>query len=509
MSEKEYIVTLHKNVDCAGFYQEMKQHTGNNHIPCRCVDVANERPASQRNTHYFLTDIEAESLRNDPRVLAVELRPDLREDISIGVDAIQTGNFNKTQVVTGDFINWGLKRSNESTNTYSGDTVTGGYNYTLDGSGVDIVIQDSGIQADHPEFQDAQGNSRIQQIDWYTASGLSGTQPEDFYTDFDGHGTHVAAIAVGKTYGWAKNARIYSVKIAGLEGETDPSTGIPVIDCFDVIKEWHRNKPIDPVTGSKRPTIVNMSWGYGTYFAFITGGNYRGTAWTGTQPRTDYGMIGRNDGIGLRHPVRIASVDVDIEELIDAGVHVVVSAGNTRQKIDLESGADYNNFYTSSFFGTRYYHRGGSPYSERAFVVGNIDSSIESTSSKEQKSTSSETGPGVNMWAPGTNIMSATSTVTKFVSGEYPSNNDFKITNISGTSMAAPQVAGVLSLYLQLNPNSTPDQSLEYLKSTAIEDILYNLGNGESYTESRALLTSANNFLFNRWNSAIQMKLGR
>jgi subtilisin family serine protease len=509
MSEKEYVVSLKKGIDCEQFRSDMISHTGNDNIPCRCINIANERPASQRNTHYFLTDIEAESLRNDPRILAVELRPDLREDVSIGVNAVQTGNFDKTLVVTGNFVNWGLRRSNESTNPYSGDTVTGGYNYTLDGTGVDIVIQDSGIQADHPEFQDVNGVSRVQQIDWYTASGLSGTQPADFYTDFDGHGTHVAGIAVGKTYGWAKNARIYAVKIAGLEGTTDPSTGIPVTDCFDVIKEWHRNKPVDPSTGAKRPTIVNMSWGYGSYFAFITGGNYRGTAWTGTQPRTDFGMIGRFDGVGLRYPVRIASVDVDIEELIDAGVHVVVSAGNTKQKIDLESGADYDNFYTSSLFGTRYYHRGGSPYSERAFIVGNVDSSVESTSSNEQKADSSETGPGVNAWAPGTNIMSATSTVTKFVSGVYPNNSDFKITNISGTSMAAPQVAGVLSLYLQINPESTPAQSLEYVRNTAIENVLYNVGNGESYTEGRALLGSSNKFLFNEWNSAVQMKLGR
>ena len=34
-------------------------------------------------------------------------------------------------------------------------------------------------------------------------------------------------------------------------------------DCFDVIKGWH-NKTNDPVI-DKDPTIVNMSWGYGTY----------------------------------------------------------------------------------------------------------------------------------------------------------------------------------------------------------------------------------------------------
>ena len=43
--------------------------------------------------------------------------------------------------------------------------------------------------------------------------------------------------------------------------------------------------------------------------------------------------------------------------------------------------------------------------------------------------------------------------------GEYPNDNGYKIANISGTSMAAPQVAGVLALWCQLNPGATPAQA--------------------------------------------------
>lgn len=509
MLEQEYVVSLKRGVNCAEFYQNMIAHAGTTFVPCRCVSVANERPASQRNTHYMLTVQEAAQLRNDSRVLAVELRPDLREDISIGQNAVQSGNFNKTILDSGDFVNWGLRRVNDEINPYVGNTVAGNYNFTLDGTGVDIVIQDGGIQADHPEFQNLNGIDRVQQIDWYAASGLPGTQPTGFYTDFDGHGTHVAGIAAGRTYGWAKNARIYAIKVAGLEGAADPNSGMSVSDCFDVIKEWHRTKPIDPATGVKRPTVVNMSWGYGSYFAAITGGTYRGQPWIGNELRSEFGMIGNFDGLGFRHPVRIASVDVDVEELIDAGVHVVIAAGNTKQLIDIETGLDYNNFFNSNFFGSRFYHRGGSPYSDRAFMVGNIDSVPNTVSSKEQKAASSETGPGVNMWAPGTDIMSSTSKVTAFVSGVYPQNSNFKICNISGTSMAAPQVTGVLALQLQLNPELTTAQALTMLTNTAKNDMLYDVGNATSYTEVRALLGSENKFLFNRWNTAVQMTLGR
>lgn len=507
MSEREYIVSLNKGVDYEAFNQEMIATTGAGAIPNRAVNVANARPGSQRNTHYSLTDAEAATLNNDPRVLACELRPDLRDDIEIGRLSVQTGDFTKTTSDSGDFINWGLARCNYIDNPYIGNNVSGGYNHTLDGTGVDIVIQDSGIQVDHPDFNNYSGTSRVQQIDWFAASGLPGSQSANHYRDLDGHGTHCAGIAAGLTYGWAKNANIYAVKVNGLEGAGDGSTGIAVSDCFDVIKEWHNNKPVDPTTGAKRPTIVNMSWGYGTYFTRITGGNYRGTPWTGATRRTDYGMIGSFDGLGYRFGVRVASVDVDIEELIDAGVHVCIAAGNYYQKIDVPGGADYDNYFTDSFFGNRYYNRGGSPYSENAFMVGNVDSNIHS-SGKEQKAVSSESGPGVTLYAPGTNIMSTTSNVTKFASGAYPLDNGFKICNISGTSMASPQVAGIAALYAQIQPDVTPAQMKSFLISNAGSSKLYTTGLDNDYGDDRSLKGSNNLFVYNKFNTATQMLIG-
>jgi subtilisin family serine protease len=507
MSEKEYIVSLNKGVDYAAFNQEMIVATGAGDIPSRSVDIANHRHASQRNTHYMLTDSEAESLKNDGRVYGVTLKDD--PSISIGINAVQTGDFSKTTLDRGNFLNWGMRRMNESTNPYNGVSVTGGYNYTLDGTDVDVVIQDTGIQKDHPEWQDASGVSRFTEIDWYTESGISGTQNANHYRDYHGHGTHVAGTIAGKTYGWAKNAKIYALKVSGLEGSGDSGTGIAVSDCFDVIKLWHNAKPIDPATGVKRPTIVNMSWGYGTTFTNITGGNYRGTPWTGTTRDTAKGMIGRPGD--FRHVVRVASVDTDIEELIDAGVHVVIAAGNTYQKIDVVGGDDYNNYYTKSGVGTVYYHRGGSPYSTEAHIVGNVDSTAH-VGGLEQKAASSETGPGVSVYAPGTDIMSAMSTTNIFgattINNPYPANSNFLINNISGTSMAAPQVSGVLALWLQLNPAATPAQGLTFINATAKTAQLYQTGLTNDYTEARSLLGSTNRFAFNKFNSNVQMRLG-
>jgi len=517
MSEKEYIVSLNKGVNYEAFNQEMIAATGAGDIPGRSVTVANARPASQRNTHYSLTDAEAEALRNDPRVYGVTLLPENDPDLVIEPRAIQTGDFTKTTLDRGNFLNWGMRRMNAETNPYVGNTVTGGYNYTLDGTGIDIVIQDSGIQADHPEFDDTSGISRVKQIDWTTESGIPGmpAQNANYYRDYDGHGTHVAGTAAGKTYGWAKNANIYSMKVAGLEGSGDSGTGTSVTYVFDAIKEWHNNKPVDPATGTKRPTVVNMSWGYLRYYDSVSSMVYRGTTYTGADidtgsKRWTYGLPPVTNGLRYLTNTRIASVDTDIEELIDAGVHVMVAAGNRSHKVDVPDGLDYDN-YIQANTGTNYYNRGSSPYSIRAHIVGNIDSSIDS-GGLEQKAISSETGPGVSVYAPGTDIMSAMSTTNVFgatsLNNPYPADSNFLINNISGTSMASPQIAGATALWLQLNPEATPEQGLAFINGIAKSGQIYNPGTDTDYTNTRSLLGGNDRFAFNKFNSETQLSMG-
>ena len=487
MSEREYIVTLNVGVDYEAFNAEMIEETGAGDIPNRTVEVTNARPISQRNTHYSLTDEEAVELAKDSRVAGVEIPPDQRDDLEIGFDAVQTGDFTKTNSDSGVYLNWGMRRCATTTNDYNtGTTVSGDYEYNLDGSGVDVVIHDSGLQVDHPEFQDADGVSRVQQIDWYTASGVSGTQDANHYRDQHGHGTHVAGTVAGKTYGWAKNARIYSIKVSGLEGTGDSGTGIPTSDCFDVIKGWHNNKPIDPATGFKRPTIVNMSWGYGntnTYEPYD--GYYRGTQWTYDNNNTGVATnlatssdLQNRTGLPLWNDVyngdparklntRITSVDADVQELIDAGIHVCIASGNRNLTIDVSGGPDYDNRYRVNPFGTpggyTYYCRGSSPFSNDAFMVGNVDSATNSNDNLEQRASSSNHGPGVDIYAPGTRIMSACSNTNSIGGQDYNVDSNYKQANISGTSMASPQVCGVGALALQVNPHMTPAQLKTFL----------------------------------------------
>jgi len=466
MSEKEYIVSLKKDVDYAQFNQEMIASTGSGDIPNRSVDVADPRPGSKRNTHYALSEAEVADLKNDPRVEDVALPPDQDDSVEIGTTARFSGTFYKGTSDSGQYIDWGKRRHSikEETELWY-PSLVGSYDYSLDGTGVDVVIQDSGIQPDHPEFNDANGVSRTNLINWYTASGLSGFQSSNHYRDRDGHGTHVAGTAAGNTFGWAKNAAIYSVKVNGLEGSGDSGTGISISNCFDVIKLWHRNKPINPITGAKRPTIVNMSWGYSTGGTGIQSVVYRGTTYNSsndpsfssspnTHMRDTYGIYPYYAGFTYRLPVRITSVDTDIQELIDEGVHITIAAGNNSFKVDVPAGDDYNNRVSISGQ-TKYYHRGSSPYDTEAFMVGSL---LSENSIDDRKVGFSTTGPGVDIYAAGDEITSATSNTNKFADAPYWGNSSYRQCNINGTSMAAPQVCGVGAMYLQANPMLTPAQ---------------------------------------------------
>jgi subtilisin family serine protease len=133
-------------------------------------------------------------------------------------------------------------------------------------------------------------------------------------------------------------------------------------------------------------------------------------------------------------------------------------------------------------------------------MVGSMDSTPNSAID-DQRATYSETGPGVNMWAPGTDIMSSTSTTNKWGGGSqnYYLNASYRQTNISGTSMATPQVAGVAALVLQLNPTYTPAQIKTSLTNTA-STRLYTTSLSNDYSNTRSLLGSAIKVLYSNYN---------
>jgi subtilisin family serine protease len=498
MSElKEYAVTTQGLEDTDSVWDDLTtEGSPVETIPNRVVEVTNERAINTRNTTYLLTEEEAQKLKEDSRVQDVT---NLEEFVPIKF-AFQDGTFDKTSTVAGEKQNWGLLRHISATNVFGTSTADPGgtYDYVLDGTGVDIVIIDSGIQANHPEFQDASGASRVQQINWFTASGVGGTMPTGHYTDYDGHGTHVAATVAGKTFGWAKNAHIYSIKLDGLQGSSDPNSGISYSNAFDCILGWHLAKT------NGRPTILNNSWGFIVFWETagtdslsfdgvttypVTGGVYRGTPWSAALKDTSKGLIGQQiSDTKYVFPYKITSADADIEQLIDAGIIVCTSAGNNGMKHDVLGGTDYNNYVTATGLSNYYYHRGSSPHSgsNPGLEVGSTG--LDFVSSTEAKSAYSGTGPGVDIYAAGDRIISAMSSTNAYGSNSpYYIDSNYKQHLLSGTSMACPQVAGICALLKQVHLDWTPQQVKSWVVNNA-KDVLYSTGEDNDYANSTSIL---------------------
>lgn len=78
------------------------------------------------------------------------------------------------------------------------------------GEGTTAYVLDTGIRLSHDEFE---GRAS------FGINGVTGsTTPNGTNSDTAGHGTHVAATIVGKTYGVAKKAKVIDVKV--FEGDT-------------------------------------------------------------------------------------------------------------------------------------------------------------------------------------------------------------------------------------------------------------------------------------------------
>jgi aqualysin 1 len=91
---------------------------------------------------------------------------------------------------------------------------------------------------------------------------------------------------------------------------------------------------------------------------------------------------------------------------------------------------------------------------------------VGATMNTDERSSFSNYGPCVDIFAPGSSITSAW----------YTGDSDTNVLN--GTSMASPHVAGAAALYLSANPTATPTQVAEVLVNIATADHVTNPGAG-------------------------------
>jgi hypothetical protein len=515
MNTKEYIVVLNDGVDYDSFWNNIENtSTGLPHIPDRAVSIVNNRDAQPRMCHYALTDDEAEQIKLDLRVAAVEeplanigLFPQL-----FTVEGPSTGNISFTiPAITnhsGNNVNWGLIAHSISNNTYGNTVSTSSeYQYTLDGTGVDIVIMDTGIEYYHPEFLDASGNTRVVLYNW---TGNLATTPNSInFSDTNGHGTACAGISAGKNYGWAKNAAIYPCKI---NLSTTGSGGIDIDVALDAIKTWHIAKnTVGNVAYTGRSTVINGSFGYifGNALLSITSINYRdGGNVAASSPNASKGMTngsvsqydlasGVTYTFSCGQPIRTSQIDTAVDSLISSGAVFVCAAGNDAHKIATPTDSsnktnDYWNYWNGTYNGSlypldyRYYNRGASPGTANAIVVGAMVAGTNGAG-QNQKISYSNAGYGVDIFAVGWNPRTAYANVV-LGSGEYWLNTAYRQQTFGGTSAAAPQIAGISALYLQAHPlaNNLSANNCSTVKSwltnNANTSALYNSGLSSDYT---------------------------
>jgi subtilisin family serine protease len=144
------------------------------------------------------------------------------------------------------------------------------------------------------------------------------------------------------------------------------------------------------------------------------------------------------------------ALDNSIQGLINAGVTVAVAAGN-------DYGQNACNY---------------SPARVAAAIT------VGSTTSTDAKSDFSNIGTCLDIFAPGSSILSSWYT------------SDTATNTISGTSMATPHVAGVAALYLQGNPSASPATVRDAIVNTATTNVLTGIGTGSPNRLLYSLLTT-------------------
>jgi serine protease AprX len=293
------------------------------------------------------------------------------------------------------------------------------------GAGVGIAVIDSGVTNWHDDLTNANGGN-------YPYGNQRVTKFVDFVNgrtqlyDDNGHGSHVAGTILGngrdssgEKAGIAPNASLVSLKVLDKDGQGTISNFIRALNWVAANLKTYNIK------------VVNVS----------VGAAIRESCWT--------------------DPLTIAA-----KAIADKGVTVVVAAGNLGQNAagELQWGG-----ITAP---------GNAPW---VLTVGASSTMGTLTRSDDEMAAFSSSGPTwidflakPDLVAPGVGTVSLAALGSEFYTSQAkylvagtPALGFMPYLSLTGTSMAAPVVAGTVALMLEANPNLTPNLIKAILQYTA------------------------------------------
>ncbi|MBI2761337.1 MAG: S8 family peptidase [Chloroflexi bacterium] len=272
------------------------------------------------------------------------------------------------------------------------------------GKGVTVAVIDSGINASLPDFADATGT--------ITCVDINKIAPCE---DKNGHGTHVAGIIsgrdpMGRYVGVAPDVNLVSIRIGNTDDGPRKSTELDLINALLWVYQNRAQYNI---------RVLNMSLS---------------------------GSLAAVSGI---NPINLA-----VEVLWQSGITVVTSAGNRGTAKD-----------------ATWYAPGNDPF---VITVGALDENQTAGRTDDKLASFSSRGTTLDnvykpdVIAPGRKMVSTLADPKSRIGQTFPDRiTDGRYIRLSGTSMSAPVVTGLVALLLEKYPTLTPDQIKWLLAQTA------------------------------------------